>query len=138
MSVKIGKGRALGVISFTPLVDVVFLLLIFFLVATRFEEEEREMDATLPQASEARPLTSKPQELIVNIDREDTYVVRRVTYTSEALERLLRQAAVNNPGRQAVKIRADEQCHWKYVVEVMNLCNRVGIRDYSPVVAPGT
>ena len=40
-------------LSLTPLIDVVFLLLIFFLVATRFAEEERELDVLLPQASEA-------------------------------------------------------------------------------------
>ena len=43
MAVKIKKGAALGALSITPLIDVVFLLLIFFLVATRFEEAEREL-----------------------------------------------------------------------------------------------
>lgn len=138
MSVQIDKGRALGMINFMPLIDIVFLLLIFFLVATRFEEEEREMDVILPQASEARPLSSKPQELIVNVDQVGTYLVRRNTYTAVALARLLRQASTDNPGRQSVKIRADHRCHWKFVVEVMNLCNKAGIRDYAVDLAPGT
>ena len=41
MSVKINKGRVVDGINMTPMIDCVFLLLIFFLVATRFEELER-------------------------------------------------------------------------------------------------
>ena len=51
MAVKIKKGTALGALSLTPLIDIVFLLLIFFLVATRFAEEDRERDVELPSAS---------------------------------------------------------------------------------------
>ena len=67
MAVKIKQGRALAALSMTPLIDVVFLLLIFFLVATRFEQEDRELDVVLPSASEAKPMTVAPEELFVNI-----------------------------------------------------------------------
>ncbi len=70
MTVAIKKSTALGKLNLTPMIDVVFLLLIFFLVATRFEEQERELNVVLPQASEAMPLTAKPKELFVNVDRE--------------------------------------------------------------------
>ncbi len=63
MTVKIDKGMALSSLSLTPLIDVVFLLLIFFLVATRFEQEEREIDLALAQASNAQPLITKPNKL---------------------------------------------------------------------------
>ena len=53
MAVKIDKGSALDSLSLTPLIDIVFLLLIFFLVATKFAEEERELAVMLPEASEA-------------------------------------------------------------------------------------
>ena len=48
MTVKIRKSTVLQSLSMTPLIDVVFLLLIFFLVATRFAEEERSMEMKLP------------------------------------------------------------------------------------------
>ena len=67
MAVKIKQGKALAALSMTPLIDVVFLLLIFFLVATRFEQEDRELDVVLPSASEAQPMTVQPEELFVNI-----------------------------------------------------------------------
>ena len=79
MSVNLKKGEALSTLSLTPLIDVVFLLLIFFLVATKFAEEERELNVLLPDASEAQPRTSKPRETIVNIDETGTLFRLRTT-----------------------------------------------------------
>ena len=70
MAVKFEKGTAIATLSLTPLIDVVFLLLIFFLVATRFEQEERELDVLLPQASAAKPLITQPTELFVNVSAD--------------------------------------------------------------------
>ena len=62
MGVKINKGTAASLINLTPMIDVIFQLLLFFLVASRFSEEERQLNVVLPQASEAKPITAKPQE----------------------------------------------------------------------------
>ena len=59
----------------TPLIDVVFLLLIFFLVASRLSQEDRELDVPLPTAANAMPMTSEAQELVVNIDDQGGIVV---------------------------------------------------------------
>ena len=42
--------------NLTPVIDVVFLLLIFFLVATEYHDAERELDITLPEVAQAQPL----------------------------------------------------------------------------------
>jgi len=130
MSVKINKGRALANLSLTPLIDIVFLLLIFFLVATRFAEEERELDVQLPEASEAQPLTSKPREMFINIDEQGRYYVTGEFLTENQLLSVLEAAYVNNPGRASVIIRADERCIWRYVVAAVNACKKAKIRDY--------
>lgn len=137
MSVKIEKGDALSNLSMTPLIDVVFLLIIFFLVATKFEEEEREMDVLLPEASEAMPLTSTPKEIFVNVDKDGTYYVAGKQLNEDGLLDVLREAADRNPGRQKVIIRADKQCVWQYVVAVMNQCNRAQIFDYTVSISEG-
>ena len=67
MTVKIKKGSVFELLNITPLIDVVFQLLLFFLVATRFEQEDRELDVKLPAASEARPLVASARTLFVNI-----------------------------------------------------------------------
>ncbi len=131
MSVKINKGQALGSInvSLMPLLDVIFLLVIFFLVATRFAEEEREMDVLLPDASEAQPLTSKPGELFININRQGQYYVTGKVLTLEELQPVLRTAYVNNPGQVSAIIRADERCAYGYVIAAKNACLKAKIRD---------
>lgn len=138
MAVKIKKSDVTGLVNLTPMIDMVFLLLIFFLIATRFEEEERSLEVQLPQASEAMPLTARPKEVFINIDAKGQYFVAGKFVAAGELEQILEQAAANNPGRQTVIIRADKRAVWQYVVTAMNLCNKVGIRDYRVTTAePG-
>ena len=137
MAVKINKGSALASLNLTPLIDVVFLLLIFFLVATKFAEEERELDVLLPEASEAQPLTSKPREMFINIDDKGSYFVTGKILTLDQLYPILRAAWVNNPGRASVIIRADTRCRWEFVVAAMNACNKANIRDYRVTTKKG-
>jgi biopolymer transport protein ExbD len=131
MAVKIKKGTALGTLTLTPLIDVVFLLLIFFLVATRFAQEDRELDVMLPAASEAKPLTVQPKEMFINVDHGGRYFVDGKTLSGDEVESVLEQAVVDNPVNQSVIIRADKRVQLDSVVFVMNACNKVGIFDYS-------
>ena len=128
MAVKLEKGTALGTLSITPLIDVVFLLLIFFLVATRFKEEAHELDIPLPTASEAKPLSKKPQSVIVNIDKDGSYYVERLTMDEKGLEQKLRQKAAQNL-HQPVHVRGHKQCDYEKAVAVVNLCKKVGFDD---------
>ncbi len=130
MAVKIKKGTAISTLSLTPLIDVVFLLLIFFLVATRFAQEDREIDVPLPDASEAMPLTIAPKELFVNIDQQGQFLVNGQSLDASELEEVLVRAATNNPGNQSVIIRADKRVPFEFVVQAINLCKRAGIHDY--------
>ncbi len=131
MAVKIHRSTTLEAMSMTPLIDVVFLLLIFFLVATRFAEEDRELDVVLPTASEAQPLTAEPKELFVGIDQQGRYFVDGKELALEEVNAAIRRAAVNNPLNQSVIIRADKRVALDFPCQVMNLCNRHGIRDYT-------
>lgn len=118
-------------LSLTPLIDVVFLLLIFFLVATRFAEEERQMDILLPEASAAEPLIAQPKQLFVNVDRNGRYYIAGAELDQARLERALKQAWADNPGRQEVIIRGDRSARWEHIAVVMNLCNKANIRNYK-------
>jgi biopolymer transport protein ExbD len=135
MAVNIKHGRALGALSMTPLIDVVFLLLIFFLVASRFAQEDRELDVILPSASSAVPLTVQPTELFVNVDHEGRFFVAGKFLDADEVRAVLEQAVANNPVNQSVIIRADERVPFRAVVTVMDLCNQTGIYDYSVTTA---
>jgi biopolymer transport protein ExbD len=131
MSVRIDKGRLSTGLELTPMIDVVFLLMIFFLVASKLDEADRSIDVVLPQASAARPLTSKPREFVINIDREGNYFAGARPVRLEELGQLLRQAAADNPQRQTVIVRADENTAHKFVVGAMDACVQAGIEDYQ-------
>src|SRR5437764_11053712 len=118
----------LGVPNMMPLIDIIFLLLIFFLMAARFEQEEREMKVTLPEVAEAQPL-AMTQELVINITPEGKYVVAQQEYSDEQLAALLLQTRRNNP-HQGVLIRGDGRAAWKHGVRVMGLCNKAKIENY--------
>ena len=131
MAVRIQKGASLGALSLTPLIDVVFLLLIFFLVATRFEQEERDMDINLPRASEAQLTIAPQKELFVNVTKEGEFVVDGRELSLENLQERLTDAYRSNPGQQRVIIRADRESRTAHLVAVMNACNQANIRNYS-------
>lgn len=130
MAVRIRKGTSLDQLPLTPMIDMVFNLLIFFLVASKFAEAERELDVLLPDASEAQPITSRPREMFVNVDAQGRYFVTGKMVSIKELDPILRSAWVNNPGRVSVIIRADKRCRWQFVVAAMNACTKAKIRDY--------
>jgi biopolymer transport protein ExbD len=131
MSVRIDKGRLAGGLELTPMIDVVFLLMIFFLVASKLDEADRSIDVVLPQAAAAKPLTTKPREFVINIDRDGNYFAGVRPVRLEDLRQLLRQATADNPQRQTVIVRADENTAHKFVVNAMDACVQAGIEDYQ-------
>jgi len=134
MSVKIKRTSAIGSLSLTPLIDVVFLLLIFFIVSSKFAEEERELDLNLPSVTEALPASLQPQELVVNIDKEGRYYIDGAFRQPEQVEQILRRAQANNPLTQTVVIRADKQAEWEPVAIAMSLCKKTGINEYTAMI----
>lgn len=134
MAVRIKHGQVLGALSMTPLIDVVFLLLIFFLVASRLSQEDRELDIPLPSAANAMPMTAEPQEMVVNIDHNGAIFVNNRYLESDQFESLLRQTVVNNPLGQSVIIRADRRVPLQTPVNVMDICLQCGA-NYSLSIA---
>jgi len=124
-------------LNLTPMIDVVFNLIIFFMVATKFAEVERDLRVNPPAAVHASPVTSVPRELIVNVTVDGRYIVSGVEYTPEDLERLIARAAAENAD-QAVIIRGDRAVVLQYPVTVLSLCDKYGIaRRFVTMTVPG-
>ena len=134
MSIQLKQGRVIAALSMTPMIDVVFLLLIFFLVASRLSQEDRQLDIALPSASQAMPMTAQPRELVVNVDQQGRLFVDSLELELDALERLLHQRRVDNPLNQSVIIRADRRVQFQTPIDVMDVCLKLGI-PYSASIA---
>lgn len=138
MPVSIRKGKALDYLNLTPLIDVVFLLLIFFLVATRFAQEDRELPVDLPSAANALPMTITPDELVVNIDTQGQYSVHGRNASLEEIDSALQQASRDNPNTQVVVIRTDKNAPVQWAVHVVDLClkNKISSYRFATEAAP--
>ncbi|GIS60226.1 MAG: hypothetical protein CM1200mP2_24510 [Planctomycetaceae bacterium] len=110
----------------TPVIDVVFLLLIFFLVATEYHQEERELEVVLPEVTQAQPLAMS-KELIVNITKAGIFKVAGRDYNEQQLYQVIREAKENNPQMTAL-IRGDGESALRYAVRVMGMCNKVEMK----------
>jgi len=117
-------------VNLTPMIDVVFLLIIFFLVGTKFYELEREISVRLPETSDARPLTKPPQEVVINVARDGEITVNQEVMSVATLVELLRAARARYPD-QAVLVRGDRDSRHQMVVDVLGACVRAGIHRMS-------
>jgi len=118
-------------INLTPLIDVVFLLLIFFMVSTTFEKETR-IEVELPKAStEAAPPNEDMVDLV--IDRDGRFYVNEQEVISPEPESL--KGAVNKvaAGRTdlPVKIRADGKAPYQSVITAMDVLTQLGLTHMS-------
>ncbi len=116
-------------ISLTPLIDVVFLLLIFFLTATTFSREEVEMDLDLPEAASGEAGGGE-QTIVINISRDGRLVMNGRDVTEAALRQKLRAAASRNRDRQ-VLIRGDTEARYGLVAKVFDACLLAKLRSIS-------
>ena len=115
-------------ISLTSMLDVVFNLLVFFLVATTMASEEREIGVQLPGTASFRPLSAPPQQLVVNVKDDGSTIVSGKTYDQGALSQLLTKTAKEDPDR-IVLIRADERGPHKYFAGVARMAKQAGIKE---------
>lgn len=137
MAVQLKRSTAATTLSLTPLIDVVFLLLIFFLVTSEFEDEERRLDIVLPSATSAEPMIAKSREIVIDVDSGGVVYLSGQTTSLDSLENLLTRAVADNPANQTVVIRADRGASFQPVVDVMDVCNRTGVDNYSVTTTEG-
>ena len=117
-------------LNLTPMIDIVFLLIIFFMVGTQFAQMERQYDIELPTVSVARPLTSLPDEIVINVRRNGDIILKAQTLTHGELRKKLREAK-RNYADQAVVIRGEGNGEYQHVVNVLSICHEEDINSIS-------
>ncbi len=113
-------------LELTPLIDVVFLLLIFFMVSTAFVDFPRRMEIALPtskSASEDKQPTKMEIEMTVN---KQIFLDGKLITIIELEKKL---TALKRPGKLNVLIRADKNLDFGNIVEVMGILQNAKIVD---------
>ena len=113
-----------------PMIDVVFLLLCFFITSTLFAQWETEMDITLPTAASGEMPQRLQGEIILNIFADGRVVVNQRTLDEADLADFLVRIADLFPGH-AVVLRSDQDTPFRYIMRVMDLCRRADIYQIS-------
>ena len=122
-------------VAMSPLIDAVFLLLIFFLVATMFKKEKRDIDIVPPESSSAVKLKPDDDVLVLGVAPSGEVFWQGQPITRTALHDQLRTLSLTDPGRQ-IRFDADAQTPYHYVVRVIDHLqflgfDNVGIRTYD-------
>lgn len=109
-----------------PMIDIVFLLLIFFLVTWAYARFETELDVRVPVAEEGAEPKRSIGEIILNVREDGTIVLEgRVMDPAALHERLVNVASIYKD--VAVILRGDLNTRYENIVRVLDLCRKAGI-----------
>ena len=114
------------VFQIAPMVDIVFLLLIFFLVTWNFARYETELDVKVPTAKEGKESRRSVGEVIINVKNDGSIVINRKTVSAEELGGTLRKISELYPD-QAVVLRGDQSADYRHIVAVLDICRAANI-----------
>jgi biopolymer transport protein ExbD len=120
-------------LNLTAMLDVMFLLIIFFMLGTRFVDDERKIGLRVPEVVDRGALTAAPARKEVNVFHDGT-----ITLDSKAvtLDQLTTQLAASR--RQyndlGVLVRGDARGEFQRVASVLTACKRAGIQDLGITV----
>ena len=113
-----------------PMIDIIFILLIHFMVATIFAQWENKLGITVPTADSGARGERQQGELIINVDSDGKIYVNSLEKDLDFLETLLKQVA-DVFADQTVIIRADMNARHKDVIKVLDVCTKAEIRQVN-------
>lgn len=135
MHIDLGDGDQpeIGLIA---LIDCIFFLLMFFMVATSFKQKEQQhKDKPLPiqlPRSSASPVRAEaaPDPLVIRVDRAGIILIKGEALSTETLHERLRDEARRQPGRP-VRIEGDGRVPYQSIVRVLDLCQFEGLTNIA-------
>lgn len=125
-------------VNLTPLIDVVFLLLIFFMVSTTFEHQSR-IQVELPEAS-AEPTTPEAESLEIIVDAQGRYFIGEEQVVNTQLKTLMGAIAkvIGERTDMPVIVRADANSPHQSVVTVLDATSQLGLTRISLATTKST
>ncbi len=115
-------------LNLTPMIDIVFLLIIFFMLGTKFTELERNIGLRVPEVAKAGALTRAPQRRVVEVRRDGSVALDQERVTLAQLRARLADARRQYEDL-AVLVRGDKKVEYQGVATVLSVCKQAGIRN---------
>ena len=113
----------------TPMIDVVFLLIIFFLVSSHLSQQEKLTPLQLPSAVSGLAELNDRQTLVVNVQSDGTWIVGGVVVDLPALESVMRRRIVDSEQPLQLRVRTDRDATYQKLKPVLATAVRLGVGD---------
>jgi biopolymer transport protein ExbD len=120
-------------LNLTAMLDVMFLLIIFFMLGTRFIDDERKIGLRVPEVVDHGTLTAAPARKEVNVFRDGKITLDRAPVTLAELTTRL-AAARRQYSDLGVLVRGDAHVDLQNAADVLNACKQAGIQDLNIAV----
>lgn len=135
MNIPLDNNTEEPEISMSPLIDCVFLLLIFFLVSSMTKSKNKDIAIDLPTSEAAIKIRPDDKQAVVGLDREGNFYWEGQLSTTNLLLEELRTICIENPERR-IRIDMDKETPFGRFVQVMDACqfynlSNIGIRTYD-------
>jgi biopolymer transport protein ExbD len=109
-----------------PMVDILLVVLVFFIVTWNFALSENELDVRVPSAAKANETQPYVGQVVINIKADGTIIVNRQPKTLPELLQLLKKLSQLYPDQAAI-VRGDQGVEYKHIVEVLDICRQADI-----------
>ena len=111
----------------SSLLDVMFILIIFFLATTTFKEQEVDESVSLPVQSKGKALSQENKLIVINIRKSGTYVMLDQQVTVEEMDTMVRESLEEDP-EMKVLVRADQEALHGWVAQAISICRNAGVQ----------
>lgn len=126
MKFAVRKKRAPSIII-VSLVDVLVILLIFFVVSTTFKTEQPEVQINLPESKTATSAPSELDHALVTIDQDDEIKLDGKTVEAEVLEGAVRDLSPTR--KSSIALQADKKASFGTIIKVMDALKLAGVKN---------
>lgn len=126
MKIAVRKRRAPSIII-VSLVDILTILLIFFVVSTTFKKDQPEVQINLPESQTATKAPSESDHAIVSVDANDAVLLDGRALPVEELEAAVRELIVAK--KSALALQADKKASFGMIIKVMDALKLAGVKN---------
>lgn len=128
MRIRRSQEDGSELINMSSLLDVMFILIIFFMATTTFRQEERDLAVNLPETADGQTLSSAPKVVVINVRQDGTYLFGDAIVTLAGIEERVASALKVDPD-QKVLIRGDAKAFHGDVSSAAASCRLVGVKE---------
>lgn len=118
-------------VSMSPLIDCVFLLLIFFLLTTMLKKDNRDIAIDLPTSTSALELPADDTNTVIGLNAAGELYINGAASDLNNLRIILKDIYVTNGANHQIRLDGDVECPAYRIVEVLDLCQFIGMRNLA-------